>query len=309
MDWFGAKYQADIEVSEDCSAVPWRNKTLIIHGDGSTQGNVTRLNIISCTKTQKYMEKGFPIFLAHVNVKEVEDNSEKKRLKTPRAPYRLAPSEMKELSEQLKELSDKGFINAISHLGSSGLVCQEERRVIPDVHDYRELNKLTAPILALPKGSEDFIAYCDASKKGLGVVLMQREKRHYLPTEPSVALLSLIINLTTHLDQKELTMRQRAPMLELLSDYLAIFLSPGGKQMSLLDALSRKNENHQLRFEACIGEAQILGPELIQETTEKIIQIKQRMQAARDRQKSYADLKRKPMEFQVGDKVMLKVSP
>ncbi|GKC66846.1 putative reverse transcriptase domain-containing protein [Tanacetum coccineum] len=58
-----------------------------------------------------------------------------------------------------------------------------------------------------------------------------------------------------------------------------------------------------------VGEAQILGPELIQETTEKIIQIKQRMQAARDRQKSYADLKRKPMEFQVGDKVMLKVLP
>ncbi|GJX84233.1 putative reverse transcriptase domain-containing protein [Tanacetum coccineum] len=58
-----------------------------------------------------------------------------------------------------------------------------------------------------------------------------------------------------------------------------------------------------------VGEAQILGPELIQETTEKIIHIKQRMQAARDRQKSYADLKRKPMEFQVGDKVMLKVSP
>ncbi|GJS86343.1 putative reverse transcriptase domain-containing protein [Tanacetum coccineum] len=51
-----------------------------------------------------------------------------------------------------------------------------------------------------------------------------------------------------------------------------------------------------------VGEAQILGPELIQETTEKIIQIKQRMQAAHDRQKSYADLKRKPMEFQVGDK-------
>ncbi|GKD43396.1 hypothetical protein Tco_1268041 [Tanacetum coccineum] len=43
--------------------------------------------------------------------------------------------------------------------------------------------------------------------------------------------------------------------------------------------------------------------------TEKIVQIKQRMQAVRDRQKSYADLKRKPMEFQVGDKVMLKVSP
>nr|GEZ05547.1 putative reverse transcriptase domain-containing protein [Tanacetum cinerariifolium] len=47
-----------------------------------------------------------------------------------------------------------------------------------------------------------------------------------------------------------------------------------------------------------VGEAQIIGPELIQETTEKVVQIKQRMQAARDRQKSYADLKRKPMEFQ-----------
>ncbi|GKD80791.1 putative reverse transcriptase domain-containing protein [Tanacetum coccineum] len=58
-----------------------------------------------------------------------------------------------------------------------------------------------------------------------------------------------------------------------------------------------------------VGEAQILGPELIPETTEKIVQIKQRMQAARDRQKSYADLKRKPMDFQVGDNVMLKVSP
>nr|GFB36969.1 putative reverse transcriptase domain-containing protein [Tanacetum cinerariifolium] len=58
-----------------------------------------------------------------------------------------------------------------------------------------------------------------------------------------------------------------------------------------------------------VGGAQILGPELIQETTEKIVQIKQRMQAARDRQKSYANLKRKPMKFQVGDKVMHKVSP
>ncbi|GJR33061.1 putative reverse transcriptase domain-containing protein [Tanacetum coccineum] len=58
-----------------------------------------------------------------------------------------------------------------------------------------------------------------------------------------------------------------------------------------------------------IGRPQILSPELIQETTEKIVQIKQKMQAARDRQKSYADLKRKPMDFQVGDNVMLKVSP
>ncbi|GKA67174.1 putative reverse transcriptase domain-containing protein [Tanacetum coccineum] len=58
-----------------------------------------------------------------------------------------------------------------------------------------------------------------------------------------------------------------------------------------------------------VGEAQLTRTELIQETTEKIVQIKQRIQAARDQQKSYTDLKRKPVEFQVGDKVMLKVSP
>nr|GEW41277.1 putative reverse transcriptase domain-containing protein [Tanacetum cinerariifolium] len=58
-----------------------------------------------------------------------------------------------------------------------------------------------------------------------------------------------------------------------------------------------------------VGEAQLTGPEMIQETMEKIILIKQRIQAALDRQKSYADRKRKPMRFEVGDRVMLKVSP
>ncbi|GJW77606.1 putative reverse transcriptase domain-containing protein [Tanacetum coccineum] len=56
-----------------------------------------------------------------------------------------------------------------------------------------------------------------------------------------------------------------------------------------------------------VGEAQLTGLKMIQETTEKIVLIKQRIQAAQDRQKSYADLKQKPMEFEVGDIVMLKV--
>ncbi|GJT35763.1 putative reverse transcriptase domain-containing protein [Tanacetum coccineum] len=58
-----------------------------------------------------------------------------------------------------------------------------------------------------------------------------------------------------------------------------------------------------------VGDARLTGPELVHETTEKIVQIKHRMQAARDRQKSYTDVRRKPLEFQVGDRVMLKVSP
>ncbi|GKD05262.1 putative reverse transcriptase domain-containing protein [Tanacetum coccineum] len=66
---------------------------------------------------------------------------------------------------------------------------------------------------------------------------------------------------------------------------------------------------HSLVCWAEVGQVQLTSPEMDQETTEKFIQIKQRMQAARDRQKSYVDLKRKPMEFQVRDRVMLKVSP
>ncbi|GJU18530.1 putative reverse transcriptase domain-containing protein [Tanacetum coccineum] len=58
-----------------------------------------------------------------------------------------------------------------------------------------------------------------------------------------------------------------------------------------------------------VGEGQLIGPELVQETIEKISQIKDRLKAARDRQKSYTDKRRKPLEFSVGDYVLLKVSP
>ncbi|GJW53407.1 hypothetical protein Tco_0097492 [Tanacetum coccineum] len=58
-----------------------------------------------------------------------------------------------------------------------------------------------------------------------------------------------------------------------------------------------------------VGESQLIGPEIVQETTEKIVQIRERLKMARIRQKSYADKRRKPLEFQVGDRVLLKVSP
>nr|GFA82100.1 putative reverse transcriptase domain, ribonuclease H-like domain, aspartic peptidase domain protein [Tanacetum cinerariifolium] len=56
-----------------------------------------------------------------------------------------------------------------------------------------------------------------------------------------------------------------------------------------------------------VGDVQLTGPEIIHVTTEKIVQIRQRLQAARDRQRSYANVRRKPLEFQIGDRVMLKV--
>ncbi|GKF47957.1 hypothetical protein Tco_0141208, partial [Tanacetum coccineum] len=58
-----------------------------------------------------------------------------------------------------------------------------------------------------------------------------------------------------------------------------------------------------------VGEIQLIRPEIRQETTENIVQIKERLKTARSRQKSYADKRRKPLEFQVGDRVLLKISP
>nr|GEW03704.1 hypothetical protein [Tanacetum cinerariifolium] len=70
MDWL-AKCQAVIACAEKIVHILLGNKTLIVHGDGSNQENVTRLSIISCTKTEKYVKKGFPVFLAHITMKEM----------------------------------------------------------------------------------------------------------------------------------------------------------------------------------------------------------------------------------------------
>ncbi|GJW89750.1 hypothetical protein Tco_0167303, partial [Tanacetum coccineum] len=150
MDWL-AKYHAVIVCDEKLVRVPFGDKILIFHGDGSNNGHESRLNIISCTKTQKYLLEGCSIFLAQVTMKKAEDKSKEKQLEevpvvqdfpkvfpedlpgippprqvefqidlipgavpVARAPYQLAPSEMKELSNQLKELSDKGFIRPSS---------------------------------------------------------------------------------------------------------------------------------------------------------------------------------------------------
>ncbi|GJR77176.1 reverse transcriptase domain-containing protein [Tanacetum coccineum] len=79
MDWL-VKYQAIIVCAEKIVRIPWGNETLIVHGDGSNQGHEARLHIISYTKTQEYMLKGCPIFLAHVTTKGTEDKSKEKRL-------------------------------------------------------------------------------------------------------------------------------------------------------------------------------------------------------------------------------------
>nr|GEW93003.1 putative reverse transcriptase domain-containing protein [Tanacetum cinerariifolium] len=189
MYWL-VKHNAIIVYDKKLVCVSFDNKILIFHGDKSNNGHESRLNIISCTKTQWYLLKGCPIFFAHVTMKGAKDKSKEKRVEdvpivqdffkvfpddltgipptrqvefqidlilgtapVARAPYRLAPSEMKELSDQIKELADKGFIRP--SFSPWGAPCTNS---------------------GFAKGSEDFIFYWDASIKGLGVVLMQREK-------------------------------------------------------------------------------------------------------------------------------------
>nr|GEV21268.1 putative reverse transcriptase domain-containing protein [Tanacetum cinerariifolium] len=260
------------------------------------------------------------------------------------------------------------------------------------------------------KIDEDFVVYCDASHKGLGAVLMQREKTEVrkpkniknedvrgmlvenskdpekLRTEKTVIMHeshkskysvhsgsdkmyqdmkrlywlpnmktdiatyvskcltcamvkaehqrpSGLLALGTSLDMSTAyhlkTEGQSERTIQTLEDMLRACVIDFGKgwvnHLSLVE-FSYNNSYHAsikaVPFEVLYGqkcrspicwteveEAQLLGPELIQETTEKIIQIKQRMQAACDRQKIYADLKRKLMEFEIRDRVILKVSP
>ncbi|GJY63661.1 putative reverse transcriptase domain-containing protein [Tanacetum coccineum] len=393
MDWL-LTYHAVIDCTEKIIRIPWGKETLLIHGDGRNQGNETRLNIISCTKTQKYLLKGYHVFLAHVTTKGTEDKSEEKRLKdvpivrdfpevfpedfpglpltrqvefhidlvpgaapVARAPYQLAPFEMKELSKQLQELFDKGFIRlSSSSWGAPVLLVKKKDGSFRICINYRELNKLTvknryplpriddlfdqlqgsnlyskidlrsgyhqlrvreedimktafwtryghyefqempfgltnapalfmnlmnrvckpyldkfviifiddvliyskdkkeheehlkailellkkeelyanAPILALPQGAENFIVYCDASHKGLGVVLMQNEK---VIAYASRQLKIHEKNYTTHdLELSGTTCME----LKLLSDYDCEIRYHLGKANVVADALSRK---------------------------------------------------------------------
>ncbi|GJU47845.1 putative reverse transcriptase domain-containing protein [Tanacetum coccineum] len=141
----------------------------------------------------------------------------------------------------------------------------------------------SAPILALPEGSEDFIVYCDASKKGLGAVLMQREKviayasrqlkiheKNYTTHDLELGAVVFSLKLWRHylygtkctvftdhkslqhiLNQKELNMRQRR-WLELLSDYDCEIRYHPGKANVVADALSRKEREPPLRVRALV---------------------------------------------------------
>nr|GEU71528.1 hypothetical protein [Tanacetum cinerariifolium] len=407
-----------------------------------------------------------------------------------RVSYRLAPSEMKELSEQLKELSEKvfmdlmnrvckpyldkfmivfiddiliysknkeehsehlktilhlltseklyakffkcnfwlDFVQFLGHVIDSNGVHVDPAKIEAiknwaapttpkkggdeeEAFQTLKLKLCSAPILSLPEGSEVFVVYCDASLKGFGAILKQREKviayasrqlrknkenytthdlelgavvfalrlwRHYLygtkcteenigaegflgrgePFEvrsdgtnylkgrvwvPLFGGLRDLIMLKSHkskysihpgLDKMYQDLKKLYLWLNMKPDIatydnmlracLMDFGSGWDKHLPLAE-FSYNNSYHtsikavpfdafygrKCRSPVCwseVGDAQLTGPEMICKMIEMIVQIKNRLLAARSRQKSYADVRRKPLEFKVGDKVMLKVS-
>nr|GFB16261.1 putative reverse transcriptase domain-containing protein [Tanacetum cinerariifolium] len=166
MDWL-RRYHAVIVCDEKLVRDPYGNETLIFHSDESNDGRESRLTIISSSKAQEYMEKGlFPEDLpGFPPARPVEFQIDLVPGAAPvaRAPYRLAPSKMKELPEKLQELSDKGFIRpSFSPWGSLDKKEDEEHRkaileLLMKEKFYAKFSKWKANVMAEALSHKDMI--------------------------------------------------------------------------------------------------------------------------------------------------------
>ncbi|GJX37708.1 putative reverse transcriptase domain-containing protein [Tanacetum coccineum] len=146
MDWL-VKYQAIIVCTEKIVRIPWGNETLIVHGDGNNLGNEAQKKRLEDIPIVQDFPNVFPEDLSGLPLtRQVEFQIDLIPGAAPvaRAPYRLAPSEMKELPGQHKELFDKDFIRpSSSPWGSLVLFVKKKDGSFRMCIDYRELNKLT----------------------------------------------------------------------------------------------------------------------------------------------------------------------
>nr|GEV70272.1 putative reverse transcriptase domain-containing protein [Tanacetum cinerariifolium] len=413
MYWL-VKHDVIIVCGEKVVHIPYRNKTLTVESDkGST--------VVVCEKERQLRIKeedspitAFRTWYGHFEFQVM--------------PFRLtnAPVVFMDLMNQVcKPYLNKFVIVFIDDILVYSKDEEEHRKHLKIILELLKKEILYAKFSkSLPEGTEDFVVYCDASLKGYGVVLMQREKviayasrqlkvheenytTHYLELGAVVFAFRLwrrylyetkCVIFTDHkslqyiLNQKELNLRQRR-WIELLSDYDCEICYHPGKANVVVDALNRKERNRPLRVRALVlivhnnppkqiledqkeamkkknvkakslgrlikkifefrpdgtrcfgnrvwfprfvfypsgieqdvsrfeavmfvaeyescedGDSQLTDPELISETTEKIVQIKNHLLTVRSRPKSYTDRRTKPLKFKGGEMVLLKVSP
>ncbi|GJZ85971.1 putative reverse transcriptase domain-containing protein [Tanacetum coccineum] len=244
-----------------------------------------------------------------------------------------------------------------------GLACYYRRFIKGFSKIAKPMTKLTqriAPILSLPEGSENFVVYCDASRKGLGAVSMQREKvityasRQLKIHEKNYTIHDLELGAVEYLLQeskrisdgmpfnefrriddlfdqlarvksllKDLSEEENAEHLKLILEFLKkeeldakpIHLDPTQiESQSRIGQLPKTlTKNRQFLDDAELKEHKLIRVKKaevdFQPDEHRSCVIKKHIQDSRDRQKSYADRRRKPLEFEVEDKVMLKVSP
>nr|GEX32180.1 putative reverse transcriptase domain-containing protein [Tanacetum cinerariifolium] len=400
MNWL-ANHHAVIVCDEKIVRIPYGDEVLIVQGDRNGKGKKSKLRIISCTSTQKYIKKGCLIFLAQIMKKESEDKSEEKQLEdVPTARdfsevfleefYGLPPTQQVEFKIDLVPGAAPGEAKKEENYGikdldgmiknmkprADGTLCLKNRSWIPCYGDlrtlimheshkskilhprsdkmYQDLKKLfcwpnmkvkiatyvskcltcakvkaecqkpsgllvqsVIPVWKWENTTMDFVTKLPKTSTGQDAiwVIVDRltKSAHFLPMKEA--------------DSMEKLTRQYLKEIKVLIGYEYGLSSAYGCSEHLpLVEFSYNNSYHTsikaASFEALYGQkcrspvcwaevrdAQLTGPEIIHGTTKKIIQIKKRIQAARDRQKSCTDRRRKPLEFQAGDKVMLKVSP
>nr|GEX19421.1 reverse transcriptase domain-containing protein [Tanacetum cinerariifolium] len=251
MDWL-AKYHAFIVCDEKVIRISYGDEVLIIRGDNCDDGS--KLDIISCTKTQKYIQKGCQVYLAQVTSMKTEDKSEEKRLED--VPIVQEFPEV--FPEDLHGLPPaRQVVFQIDLVPGAAPVARA-----PKEHEGRL--KL---ILKLLKEEELYAKFLKrefwlSKVKFLGHVIdsegihvdpakMKQSKIGRHPRHQPSALYSLITRVGHILDQKELNMRQRC-WLELLSDYDCEIRYHPRKANVVADALSQKERSKPLRVRALV---------------------------------------------------------
>ncbi|GKC03394.1 hypothetical protein Tco_0995004 [Tanacetum coccineum] len=228
-----------------------------------------------------------------------------------KSPYRLAPSEMQELSEQLQEELNTLTVKNRYPLPRIDDLFDQLRGACPFLKSKEEHEVHLKLVLESLRKEKLYAKFSKSSVVGDALGRKERVK--------SRRVRGMILAAQSEAFKQENVLLVGSVMDEAHASRLRWMIYP----VVLADAAESVRD--AIRFEYClasssgwtkspvlwaeIGGSSLIGPELVQEMIDKVVLVKEKPKAARDRQKSYADKRRNPLEFDVGDQVLLKVSP